>query len=281
MLSIAVAASLYGQRIDYVRSELLKEKIPASYADSLFKDKRLKTYPELIENQKNNTSNKYSANILAAESINRGSKFMEEHEEVLEATENEYGVPKEEIVAVLRVESNLGEYLGNLTVLNVFYTRMTSAAENKWKWDATNLVALGKYCYANSIDCYSIKGSSAGAFGLAQFLPYSAMEWGVDGNSDGKINLFDASDSIPSAANFLKQHGWDTNSETALAKYYGSGRAYPTAVLGYAEALRKNNSILGDNNRNSDNETKGVKTAAAFMVKMVYCLFSNTPFCGK
>jgi membrane-bound lytic murein transglycosylase B len=182
----------------------------------------------------------------------------------------------------MRVESNLGQYLGNLTVFNVFYTRLLTSPEENWQWDAANLVALGKYCYIAKVDCYSIKGSNAGAFGLAQFLPYSAMEWGVDGNSDGVVNLFDEEDSIPSAANFLAHHGWSEDlqdQKAALRSYYGGGKQYPKAVLAYANALR--DTLAESANQVKTEESSPTLRFMTAAVSKIYCLFSSIPFCEK
>ena len=41
--------------------------------------------------------------------------------------------------------------------------------------------------------------------------------YGVDGNGDGVIDLFNSQDAIPSAANYLIAHGWKNNPKKALA----------------------------------------------------------------
>jgi membrane-bound lytic murein transglycosylase B len=58
------------------------------------------------------------------------------------------------------------------------------------------------------IDPLSIRGSGSGAFGLPQFLPSSYLRFGVDGNGDGRVSLYDPADAIASAANYLARHGW-------------------------------------------------------------------------
>jgi soluble lytic murein transglycosylase-like protein len=44
--------------------------------------------------------------------------------------------------------------------------------------------------------------SSAGAQGIAQFVPRTWAAYGVDGDHDGRISVFDPADAIPSAANY-------------------------------------------------------------------------------
>ncbi len=276
---IALAATSGSARVSYVQQELKKIDVPKEYASQLFNDKRIKIYPANVVPRVKPEQVKYSANILTIESIGRGQKFLEDNRDILEKAEADYGVTKEEIVALIRVETNLGEYLGNLTVFNVFYTRLVTSPETKWKWDAANLVALGKYCYDSKIDCYTLKGSNAGAFGLNQFLPYSVQTWGIDGDGDGKINLFDTKDSIPSAANFLKEHGWEENKAVALAKYYGSGKTYPATVIGYADALRETAPDRGDENENTPPAPGKVSQFVTSALNKAYCWFSSIPYC--
>jgi membrane-bound lytic murein transglycosylase B len=61
----------------------------------------------------------------------------------------------------------------------------------------------------SSIDPLSLLGSFAGAVGLPQFMPGSILEYGVDFDNDGHIDLRNSPvDAIGSVANFLVNHGW-------------------------------------------------------------------------
>jgi len=61
----------------------------------------------------------------------------------------------------------------------------------------------------NNIAPNSIKGSFAGAIGIAQFMPSSYREYAIDFDGDGKADLENSvADAIGSASNYLKRHGW-------------------------------------------------------------------------
>ena len=45
--------------------------------------------------------------------------------------------------------------------------------------------------------------SAAGAQGIAQFIPQTWTDYGIDGNDDGTTDVFDPRDAIPSAAEFM------------------------------------------------------------------------------
>ena len=57
-------------------------------------------------------------------------------------------------------------------------------------------------------DPLEIRGSGSGAFGIPQFLPRSYLWFGVDGDRDGRVSLYDPEDAIPSCARYLQHYGW-------------------------------------------------------------------------
>jgi membrane-bound lytic murein transglycosylase B len=186
--------------------------------------------------------------LTAKGSVQRGNDFLAKYRETFELAESNYGVDPKVLTALLRLESNLGENSGNYGTFNVFYTLLsTREEERRWKWAGDNLAALAVFCKNMESDCFEVRGSYGGAVGAAQFLPYSVIAFGADGNGDNRIDPFLMEDAIISAANFLVVHGWHEDKEQALARYYGSGEGYPRAVFAYAEALRATESTASAN----------------------------------
>ena len=58
------------------------------------------------------------------------------------------------------------------------------------------------------LDPLALQGSGSGAFGYPQFLPTSYLRYGVDGNGDGRVSLYDMDDAAASCARFLAENGW-------------------------------------------------------------------------
>jgi hypothetical protein len=91
------------------------------------------------------------------------------------------------------------------------------------------------------IDPLGIRGSGSGAFGMPQFLPRSYLSYGVDGNGDGRVSLYDPDDAISSCANYLSAHGWRAGMTRTERRrviwHYNRSEAYIDAVLGLAERL--------------------------------------------
>lgn len=172
--------------------------------------------------------------FLSKDSIANAFKYMTDHKEPLDSAQEEFGVDKTVITAILLVETRLGSYLGNQTVINTLATmasltdetlreRIWNAipdqkkpkketflkkVERRSKWGYEELKALIRYTDREGIDPADIQGSYAGAMGISQFMPSNALTLAQDGNNDGRIDLFDHHDAIFSVANYLKHHGW-------------------------------------------------------------------------
>jgi membrane-bound lytic murein transglycosylase B len=100
-------------------------------------------------------------------------------------------------------------------------------AHKKAQWAYQELKHLLTIAEKEHIDVLKIKGSWAGAFGIAQFLPSSYVNYAVDGNNDHKVRLFNRYDSIVSVANYLKENGWkkgltEKKKRTIIRKYNNS-----------------------------------------------------------
>jgi membrane-bound lytic murein transglycosylase B len=172
--------------------------------------------------------------FLSKTSIAKAFQYMEAHQETLDRAQKTHGVDKTIITAILLVETRLGTFLGKRTVINTLATMaaLTDEAlkERIWnaipepkkpeketflkkvaqrsKWGYEELKALIKYTDRENIAPETIQGSYAGAMGISQFMPSNALNLAMDGNNDGRIDLFDHSDAIFSVANYLKHHGW-------------------------------------------------------------------------
>jgi peptidoglycan lytic transglycosylase B len=175
--------------------------------------------------------------FATAESIDKAQAYMKKHKTELSAAEGNYGVDPKVITAIILVETRLGTLVGSRSVLNTLSTlasindaevrqflwddlagpdrpkrnRFERWAERKSKWAYKELKSFLTYTLREKIDPAEIRGSYAGALGIAQFMPSSIMAYARDGNDDGRIDLFDHADAIASVANYLKRNGWRAN----------------------------------------------------------------------
>ena len=78
------------------------------------------------------------------------------------------------------------------------------------------LGAFIRLCVDEKLDCTHDVGSYAGAMGLGQFMPSSYAAYAVDGNNDGKRDLWNQpADIIFSVANYLAENGWQRGAPIA------------------------------------------------------------------
>ena len=74
-----------------------------------------------------------------------------------------------------------------------------------------NLEDLLVWTHDQQIDPTTVLGSYTGAIGIPQFLPSSIVQYAVDFDGNGHIDLrTSTADAIGSVANYLKQHGWES-----------------------------------------------------------------------
>ncbi|GAA1311693.1 hydrolase Nlp/P60 [Planotetraspora silvatica] len=75
--------------------------------------------------------------------------------------------------------------------------------------------------------------NAAGAMGPMQFLGSTWRSYGVDGNGDDRVDVYDPADAIPSAARYLKASGAPADLYRAIWRY-NHADWYVRRVLGFA-----------------------------------------------
>ncbi|HOP85902.1 MAG TPA: lytic murein transglycosylase [Syntrophorhabdaceae bacterium] len=207
----------------------------------IFSDERISLYPEILE-KKGKGINYMDAKfgLLSKRSIKKGKILLKEKSEILNRIQLLFGVDKEILVAIYRLETNFGSYTGRYSVFNSLLT-LTLIENRRCKWAEDELVNFIILCKAHKKDLFAIKGSWAGAFGLCQFVPTAFLEHAVDGDGNGTIDLFDFNDAMASIANYLKNHGWESGDIEKKKKaiwYYNRCNSYVKAVFLYADAIK-------------------------------------------
>ncbi|MEO6383373.1 MAG: lytic murein transglycosylase B, partial [Thermomonas sp.] len=167
----------------------------------------------------------YRPIFIQPKRIDGGRAFLATHRTALQRAEVRYGVPAEIITAIIGVETSYGGNKGSYPVIDALYTlafaypRTNEPAkldrENRreafFRDELAQLFALGK---SEGFDVATLKGSYAGAMGWGQFMPSSYLGYALDGDGDGKRDLFnDLDDVFASVANyFVKKGGWQPGS---------------------------------------------------------------------
>lgn len=206
--------------------------------------------------------------FLAPDQIRKAEVYMKQHQAHFAETEKGYGVDREIITAIILVETRLGAFVGKNSVFNVlatmaaledpdirelFWEKIPSdrrisksdyetKALQKAQWAYRELKAFLTYVESQGFYPYDIQGSYAGAMGIAQFMPSNVLTLAVDGNKDGRIDLFQHEDAISSIANYLKRHGWkpgiDREAAYKVIFHYNRSSYYVNTILAIYDKLK-------------------------------------------
>jgi membrane-bound lytic murein transglycosylase B len=138
---------------------------------------------------------------------NKGRELLAKHRDFLRELTHRYGVPGPYLIAFWGLETNYGNYKGNIPTLDAL---STLACDPRRKTFFTReLLTVLDIIQTQQLDVSTLKGSWAGAMGHTQFMPSTYAQYAIDGDGDGLIDLFNSErDALASAANFLHQLGW-------------------------------------------------------------------------
>jgi membrane-bound lytic murein transglycosylase B len=125
----------------------------------------------------------------------------------LPAIEARYGVPRDIVIAIWAMESGFGAMQGDFDVVR---SMATLAADGRRRGFAEDqLIAALKIIASGEFPRSRLIGSWAGAMGQTQFIPTTFLSTAVDGDGDGRRDIWGSSaDALASAANLLGKAGW-------------------------------------------------------------------------
>lgn len=149
----------------------------------------------------------YLDTAVSSTRVNTGREKLEAHRDTAREMERRYGVPAEVIVAIWGIESNYGSHFGDFSTLDSFATLAFEGRRRDFARD--ELLAALKIIDAGDISADDMVGSWAGAMGHTQFIPTSFVAYAVDGDDDGRRDIWDSiPDVMASTANYLKRANW-------------------------------------------------------------------------
>lgn len=150
----------------------------------------------------------YRGIFLTEQRIAAGAAFWNEHADKISAASERFGVAPEVIVAIIGIETFFGQRMGNYRVLDALAT-LAFAYPPRASFFASELESFLLLSRDEGVDLFEALGSYAGAMGAGQFIPSSFRAYAVDGNGDGRRDLWrDWEDILASVANYFKVHGW-------------------------------------------------------------------------
>lgn len=157
--------------------------------------------------EKKRTFAQYKEMIVNDLRVKRGRQMMRTHAQALQEVENRFGVPKEVIVSLWGIETNYGSNTGGFMVVPALATMAWEG--RRAEFFTKELINALKIIDAGHISAANMKGSWAGAMGQNQFMPSSFNAYAIDGNGDGKRDIWGTKkDVFASTANYLVKNGW-------------------------------------------------------------------------
>jgi membrane-bound lytic murein transglycosylase B len=149
----------------------------------------------------------YLAGAVSEQRVTRGRARLAVNAELFGRLNETYGVPPEILTAIWGIESAYGASQGGF---NLFEALATLAFDGpRAAYGRREFLAALKIADQEKRDPATMTGSWAGAFGSTQFTPTTFLAHAVDGDGDGKRDLWNSpADALASTANDLKQSGW-------------------------------------------------------------------------
>ncbi|MGC9952967.1 MAG: lytic murein transglycosylase [Rhizomicrobium sp.] len=190
----------------------------------------------------------YLDTAVSPERIANGRAVLVGDATILAPIEAKYGVAKEILVSIWGNESDYGRSMGSF---NMFEALATLAYDGpRTDYARPQLIAALQMLQRQKYAAADMTSSWAGAFGQTQFVPTTFLNEAVDGDGDGKIDLWNGvADALASTANVLSNAGWKMGKPWGYEVLLPNGFAYEDADLDTAQPVAKWNK-------------RGVKTAA-------------------
>lgn len=215
-----------------LRAEAVSKGISASLFDQALSD--FKPITRVIELDRKQPEGKwtfaqYKEKVVSQARIAQGRRMFKQHRTLLENVAQEYGVAPQYIVALWGIETSYGNITGGFKVIPALATLAWEGRRAKF-FRKEFLEAL-KIVNDGHISLSSMKGSWAGAMGQNQFMPSSFHSYAVDGNNDGRKDIWNSlPDVFSSTANYLSTNRWNPGEKWGRAVKVPQG--FPEKYVG-------------------------------------------------
>ena len=148
--------------------------------------------------------------------VAQGHALLAQWHDDIAGIERRFGVPGEILVAIWGLETNYGASPGGKDVIRSLATLAAMGYRPDLYHD--ELLAALDILQRGEASREQLRGSWAGAMGQPQFMPSSFEKFAVDGDGDGRRDIWgDVPDALASIASFLSQQGWTPGLPWGLA----------------------------------------------------------------
>ena len=174
----------------------------------------------------------YIAGATAPGTVAKGQAAARQWAPVLAGVERTYGVPSSVVLALWGLESGYGASTGGVYTIRALAT--LAFAGNRRELFRQELLAALQILEQDHIARDAMLGSWAGAMGQTQFMPSSYLKFAVDGDGDGRRDIWTSvPDALASTANFMQQKGWDPSLPWGFEVVLPEGFDWRTVSAGF------------------------------------------------
>lgn len=155
----------------------------------------------------------YVAGAASEKRVATGRRMLAEWRPVLDRIEAAYGVDRHILVAIWGMESSYGEVLGDPKVVKSVVRSLATLAYSdprRARFARQQLIAALQIVERGDISLAGLTGSWAGAMGHTQFIPTTYLAYAVDFDGDGRQSVWNPTDALASAGNYLRKSGWNS-----------------------------------------------------------------------
>ena len=198
---------------------------------------------KIIEMDRRQKSFKMSFMDFSGRAINNyrlvnGKKNIKKHSIIFEQANRLFGVPAEVITAFWAMETDFGAVQGEFHTLSSLATLGFDC--RRPELFQPEFIAAIQLVERGDIDAEKTTGAWAGEIGQVQMLPKDILEFGLDGNGDGKVLLKEsAEDAIMTAANLIGHMGWVQNEPWLDEVFLPENFKWQLAGFGRSRSLRE------------------------------------------
>jgi lytic murein transglycosylase len=139
--------------------------------------------------------------------VQSSKRKVAEHRDTFARAKSDFGVPPSVITGFWALESDFGAGMGKFPIMPALVTLAYDCRRGEMFTE--ELIAALQIIDRGDMTPSGMIGSWAGEIGQTQFLPTRYLDYAIDYDGDGRINLFNNDDDvIGSTANYMKNLGW-------------------------------------------------------------------------
>ncbi|MDT8420595.1 MAG: lytic murein transglycosylase [Desulfuromonadales bacterium] len=199
--------------LDDLKKEALGSGISEETLDAALVD--LSPVKKIIESDRSQPELRQTLNDYLASRINRsrietGRRLLRENWRLFAELSRNYPVQSRVLIALWGIETDFGRNQGTVAIVPALVTLAYDARRSDYF--RRELLNALRIVDKKLIPLDHMQGSWAGAMGQVQFMPSVYLQYALDFDRDGKIDIrHSTADALGSAANYLTRLGWTKN----------------------------------------------------------------------